>query len=307
MWIMRDSSTVSDARRSRRPKTLQRHVYEIMQSPFDASVGSRIFDSILLLVIAINVVAVMLETVQGWSAAYWHVFRAIEVVSILLFTIEYATRVWSCTSDRRYAHPFYGRLRFMLTPMAVLDLLAIVPYYLPMLISVDLRMVRVLRLLRLFRMLKIARFSRSLQTLENVLRSRREELLVILFTLGIMLALISALMYAAEHDAQPEKFSSIPASMWWGIVTLTTIGYGDIYPVTPLGKTMGAFIAVLGVALFALPAGLLGSAFVEELHKSRRIDRCPHCGKPLGSISGAGEPPSPTSSLDHGTGAPDRR
>jgi voltage-gated potassium channel len=139
-----------------------------------------------------------------------------------------------------------------------------------MIIHFDLRFVRVLRLLRLSRLIKLGRYSDSLKTLGNVFKGKKEELLITAFALAILLILASSLMYFAENEVQPQAFSSIPAAMWWGIATLTTVGYGDIYPVTTLGKLMGSVIAVLGIGMFALPAGILSSGFAEKIKKAER-------------------------------------
>jgi voltage-gated potassium channel len=151
-----------------------------------------------------------------------------------------------------------------------------------MVVSLDLRFVRVLRLFRLLRLLKIGRYSESLRTLGGVLKSKKEDLAVSFFALLILLVLISSLLFLFEHDVQPENFPSIPSAMWWGVVTLTTVGYGDVYPVTYAGKILGAFAAVLGIGMFALPAGIVASGFAEALQKRRKVKRfCPHCGEDL--------------------------
>lgn len=282
-----------------RKDTLRRRVFEMMQPSHDApDLAGRLFDVLIISLILINVVAVALETVPGWSQQHYRAFRFIETVSIGAFTVEYALRLWSCTSVRIYAHPIFGRLRFMRTPMAIVDLAAITPFYLPMLVPVGLRVSRALRALRLFRILKVARYSESVHTFQRVLRSKKDDLVVVLFSLLMILILSATGMYVVEHDAQPAKFSSIPASMWWAIMTLTTIGYGDVYPITPLGKVLGACIAVLGVGMFAWPAGLLGSAFAEQMRLRREQHPprppndavCPHCGKRLTGTKPSREP-----------------
>jgi len=149
--------------------------------------------------------------------------------------------------------------------------------------SFDMRFVRGIRLFRLIRVLKIGRYSTSLRTLVNVFKRKKEELIISVFSMFLLLIIVSSLMYLIEHNAQPEVFSSIPASMWWGIITLTTVGYGDVYPVTIVGKFCGSFIALLGIGLFALPAGILASGFAEEIHRKKvdTTETCPHCGKSL--------------------------
>ncbi len=166
--------------------------------------------------------------------------------------------------------------------MMLVDLAAILPFFLPFVI-VDLRFIRIIRLLRLFRLFKLARYSEPMRTLGEVFKAKAGDLAVAFFILFIVLIFASSLMYHAEHKAQPEIFSSIPASMWWGIVTLTTIGYGDTYPITILGKIIAAGVAVLGIAVYAIPTGIMASAFTEELRKRRiqKKNKCPHCGKEI--------------------------
>jgi len=143
--------------------------------------------------------------------------------------------------------------------------------------------VRALRLFRLFRVLKLARYSESIQTFVDVIRLKKEELMLMFFAILILLVISSSLMYNAEHEAQPEAFSSIPAAMWWGIVTLATVGYGDVYPITPWGKFIGSIVVILGIGLFALPTGVLASGFSEVLAQKKREHKdhfvCPHCGR----------------------------
>jgi len=260
-------------------ESVKRRVHEVVGRVDPSDRQSRVSDILIMALIVLNVGAVMLETVEELAAPYALFFRGFEVFSVAVFTAEYVLRVWSSTAGGRYEGSVRGRLRYALTPMALVDLLAILPFYLEFL-TVDLRFVRSLRLIRLFRAFKLARYSSSLQTLGRVLTSKREELLVTLFVVLILLIFAASAMYYAERDDQPDKFSSIPAAMWWGVATLTTVGYGDVFPITPLGKLLGAVIAVLGVGLFALPTGILASGFAEELQKSRRHEPlvCPHCG-----------------------------
>lgn len=153
--------------------------------------------------------------------------------------------------------------------MALIDLFAILPFFLPLLIPIDLRFIRALRLLRIFRLLKLGRYSYALSLLSRSLQNIKEVIAVAFFALVIILILASSMMFYIENEAQPEKFSSIPDTMWWAIATLTTVGYGDIYPITPLGKFLGSFIAILGIGMFALPAGVLAIAFLEEIQKKK--------------------------------------
>jgi len=233
---------------------------------------SRAFDLFILSLISLNVVALVLETVrpiyQAWSA----LFNGFEVASVLIFTVEYIVRLWCCIEDPRYRHPVKGRLRYAVSFFGLIDLLAILPFYLPF-IGGDFRFVRAVRLFRLFRVLKLARYSFALSSVKGVLLKKREELLCTLFLLVLLLLFSSSLMYYVEGEAQPNAFSSIPMAMWWGVATLTTVGYGDVYPVTAIGKMLGSVIAVLGIGLFALPAGLIGGAYLEEVEERKNRKR----------------------------------
>ena len=258
---------------------LKERIHEILDKAQPGDRTSRTIDRIIMALIVLNVVVVILETVESVSTPHRRFFEWFEAFSVGVFTIEYLMRMWSCTADTRFARPVLGRLRYFLTPLALVDLIAILPFYLPLVTSVDMRVLRAMRLLRLF---KLGRYSTSLQTLGNVLRKHRGELLVTLFVLLIMLVIASTLMYFAEHHAQPDAFSSIPSAMWWGIVTLTTVGYGDTYPVTGVGRVLGAVIALLGIGMFALPAGILGSGFAEEIDRKKKEGGvCPHCGREM--------------------------
>lgn len=267
---------------------IKARIYGILE-PGDED--SRYFDPFIMSLIALNVLAVVLETVDWIYAGHAALFRAFDVFSVMVFTVEYILRAWSCTVNPRYGNSVTGRLRYLITPMALVDLLAILPFYLPF-VYTDLRFMRALRLFRLFRILKLARYSESLQTFVDVLRLKKEELLLMFFAIIILLVISSSLMYEAEHEAQPRAFASIPAAMWWGIVTLATVGYGDVYPVTDWGRFIGSIVVILGIGLFALPTGVLASGFAEVLatrkEESRRGNqRCPHCGRYIGDLNGA--------------------
>jgi voltage-gated potassium channel len=258
--------------------SLKAQVHMVLEGE-QSSRGVAIFISSLII---LNVLAVIIATVEPVATRIHGALLWFEVFSIVVFSLEYLLRVWCCTVEEQYAHPVLGRLKYAFTPMALVDLFAVLPFYAPFLIRVDLRFLRALRLLRLTRLLKLGRYSESLKTVTRVVRSKKEQLSVAVFVVAILLVVASSAMYYLEHDAQPKVFSSIPAAMWWGVVTLTTVGYGDIYPVTTLGKVIGAMIALLGVGLFALPAGILASGFAAELRvhpEEKRI--CPHCGSAI--------------------------
>ena len=256
-------------------------LFEGLESP-----ASKALNYTIMALIAVNITAMVLETVSSIYTPYAAWFKLFNLISVVAFTLEYLARLWIAPENPRYKGGLRGHLKYIYSPMALVDLIAILPFYLPF-VGVDMRH---LRAARLFRVFKIMRYSRTMKLFQKVFVKKREELTVTFVFLLFMLLFSASMMYFAENQAQPEHFSSIPASMWWAIVTLTTVGYGDVFPVTMIGKMFAASIAVLGIGLFALPTGILGSAFVEEVESQQHSNSlpepfafCPHCGKNLPS------------------------
>jgi voltage-gated potassium channel len=261
--------------------TWKERVHELLESPVEGDRLRRIFDIFIVSLISLNVAAIVAQTVPGARGVFGPWFFRFEVFSIASFTVEYVLRVWSCVVSPNFRHPVTGRLRFMASPLAVIDLVAVLPFYLPFM-GVDLRFVRAVRLFRILRVLKLGRYWKSLRLIGSVIVEKRAELIMTLALSVLLVVLSSSLMYSLEHDRQPEKFSSIPRTMWWAVATLATIGYGDMYPMTALGQFFGAVISMLGIGMFALPTAILGSGFLEAFQKQRtRVETCPHCGKSL--------------------------
>ena len=263
-------------------KTKQK-VHILLHPELGESKADKFVNAFIITLIILNVIAVMLETVKGLHDKYETFFKYFDKISIFIFTIEYILRVWSCTHDPRYKGSIKGRIKYMLTPGALIDLLAFLPSYFHAFLNFDLRILRLLRFMRFFRLFRLTAYTKSAQMIFNVFRSRLNELLLS-FTMVLFLIIIaSCLLFFAEHAAQPEKFSSIPATMWWAVVTLTTTGYGDMAPITTLGKFLAGSIMLTGVALFALPAGIITVGFLEEFRVAKKYKgrKCPHCGMPL--------------------------
>lgn len=260
--------------------TLRHRVHEVLRSIRPDDRLSRVVGLGLMVLIVGNILVMLLESTESAAepADLPPFYGWFEGISVLVFSVEYLLRLWSAKEQERYQGRF-GRLRWIGSPMAVIDLLAVLPFYLALFggLGLDLRMLRVLRLFRLLRLLKLGRYSAAMHNVGWALRARRAELL---FSLGIIVALLliaSSLMYHVEHDRQPEAFRSIPAAMWWGIATLTTVGYGDVVPLTATGRVLGAVIAILGIGIFALPAGILAGALNEAVTMRRKGAPCPHC------------------------------
>ena len=211
---------------------------------------------------------VILETVEDLFLTYNKFFRIFEYISVFIFSLEYVGRFWSCVEDKQENDSFLRiRIKYLLSFQALVDLIAILPSLLAFIFpSVDLRFIRVLRI---FRFLKFSRYSNSINNLLEVIWDQRRSFGAAFFILVIMIILTSSGIYLVEKDAQPEKFGSIPQAMWWSVVTLTTVGYGDVYPITILGKFFGSVIIILGIGTVALPSGILASAFTEHTKRSQ--------------------------------------
>ncbi len=261
-------------------RALKHKVYTLMHPISGTSRWDKLLNVFLVVLIVLNVIAVILETEQELYENYKTYFDNFDLFSVIIFTIEYLLRVWSATQEKRYHHWFWGRVRYIFTIGAIIDLLAILPYYLHAFFILDLRVFRLLRLLRFLRIFRLTSYMSSARVLTSVFKNKAQELLIsLIMTVGLII-LSSCIMYFSEHIAQPDKFSSIPATLWWSVVTLTTIGYGDMIPVTIVGKIFTAVIALTGVALLALPAGIITAGFIEEMRKARKpkTHSCPNCG-----------------------------
>ncbi|WP_252097509.1 ion transporter [Pseudoalteromonas sp. NBT06-2] len=232
----------------------------------------RYLDFCLVLLIMINVIAIVIESVQSIAIEYRLYFIWIEILSVGLFTLEYLSRLWACVDKEAYRNSGDShlkiRLKYITSPLALIDLLAILPSYLMLFVSFDLRFLRVIRLMRVF---KLTRYSRAMQLLLQSFKEEASSLGAAFFIMAIVLILASCGIYLIEHDVQPDKFGSIPESMWWAMATLTTVGYGDVVPITPLGRFFGGVITVLSMGMVAIPTGLLASSFSEQLRKRRSL------------------------------------
>jgi voltage-gated potassium channel len=228
------------------------------------------FDSFMLSLIFLNSVAVILETVDEIIKPASLFFEIFEDISLTIFILEYLARIWCITTDPKYKHFFLGRLKYAFKFTSLIDLVAFLPSLVPLIYHWDLRSLRTFRLIRLFRLLKLWRHSASLRLLVKIILNKKEDLQVIFFTIILLLIVSATLMYMIENKTQPEAFSSIPETMWWSVSTLTTVGYGDVYPHTVLGKILASFIALLGIGLFALPAGIISAGFMQEVDQNNR-------------------------------------
>ena len=242
--------------------------YLLNQNPF--------FLKFIYGLIILNVLSIVLESYKSIQNEYHNEFLYFEVFSVIVFTIEYLLRIWTADLEYSTGNAITKKLKFITSGYGIIDLFSILPFYLPFIFPFDLRVLRILRLFRLLRIFKLGRFSKSMKTIGSVLKETRSDLAITIFVASILLILSSTLMYYVEHDAQPDKFENIGNAMWWGIATLTTVGYGDIYPITPLGKFLSAIIALIGIGFVALPTGIISSAFIEKIREKKKDKKeCP--------------------------------
>ena len=261
----------------------KRKVHILLHPELGDTKWDKILNGFIITLIILNVTAVMLETVPSIHDPYADFFHIFDVVSVIIFTVEYLLRVWSINHDPRYAHSLHGRIRYMLSTNGLIDLLAILPFYVHVFVGFDLRILRIFRLLRFLRLFRLTAYMKSAQMVKNVFRTRANELKLSLVLIMFFIIMASCLLYFAEHLAQPKIFSSIPATIWWAVVTATSVGYGDMVPITPLGKILSGLVSLSGLAVFALPAGIITAGFLEEIRKRKSPKKhvCPHCGGPL--------------------------
>lgn len=261
----------------------RKRLYDILDPGHNHDPISRAANYIVYGLIFLNVVAIVLESIPSISRQFASMFSGFEVFTIVVFSVEYLLRLWCCVENPKFTSPILGRLRYASSLIAVIDLLAILPFYLPFIHS-DWIFLRSVRFFRLFRVLKLGRYSTAFRLMGSVLHAKRAELLVTVFVILVLTILSATGMYYAENERQPEVFPDIPSSMFWAIAALTNVGHAD--PVTPLGKCLASIIYILGLGMFAIPTGILGAGFMEEFHsRNRKPFQCPHCGKEIGPDS----------------------
>lgn len=249
---------------------MKKTIFIIIQPDKGNSLASRIFDWMITSLILISVITLFVVTFDLPDSVRKFLLKFEAFVSIV-FTIEYCMRLY--TADMLFPHcsPIKARLKYVVSAMALVDLLAILPYWLPMFLPSSMLGLRSLRLLRLLRILKLNRYFTAVKTIGDVLSDKRRELLGSMFFVAILMVMSSLLMYSAEHGAQPEVFKNAFSGLWWAVATLTTVGYGDVYPVTVMGRVLGIFIALSGIAAVAIPTGIITAGLTERLGRDAKL------------------------------------
>ena len=259
---------------------IKQRIYEIIEKSKDGDKAGLVFNYFIMALICLSLIAVIISSIDSIQNLYSKQLLWFEYFSISIFTVEYIFRIW--TASYKYKNSKLPFFRYIFSFMGIIDLLAILPSYLPFVINIDLRYLRILRLFRLLRILKLNRYNNSLDLLGRVLKNEKDKLIMTMFIMFILLLFASSTMYYLENQVQPDKFTDILSTLWWAVATLTTIGYGDVYPITPLGKILGGIIAILGIGVIALPSGIISSGLIQEVSRSKSNKKtCPHCGKEI--------------------------
>jgi hypothetical protein len=265
--LMRDFvPALKEFRRANAGRTLRQKVDAVMnETPTSGRLHHQV-DLIFIFFIITSVVAVFLETIPAVHDPLKLEFYYFDTIAIAVFTIEYLLRLYAAPEQDSLERDTFARLAFIKKPTSLVDLIAIVPYYLQFLFAVDLRFIRILRVLRV---LKLTRYNTALNTFSMVLKREKRAFTAAMFITFLITILSGAIVYEFEHAVQPEKFDTMPRAMYWAVITLASVGYGDISPVTPIGQAFTMVLAILGIGIVALPAGILGSAFSDQLHQQR--------------------------------------
>lgn len=262
----------------------KQRVFEIISPSDDGDRVSFVFDCLIFSLIILSILSIILQSFDSLAKRFDTVFFIIEAVSVAVFTVEYIARLW--TAPLAFAESKRPRIRYIFSGMAIIDLVAILPFYLPF-IGVDLRFLRMFRMFRLLRVLKLGRYLQSLKTIASVIKETSSQLITALVCCMALLLFSAILLYSTENQVQPEAFPNVIESLWWAVCTLTTVGYGDVFPITALGKLCASIISVVGIGVIAIPTGIISAGFIRVVEKSNAIEEsyageyCRHCGNKL--------------------------
>ena len=251
---------------------IKRRTFEIISKAESGDRISSIFDWSIMILIALSILTIILDSFQSIHERCQTLFQAFEIITVIVFTIEYILRIW--TADLLYPEAKHPRLKYCFSFMAIIDLLAILPFYVPF-ISADLRFLRMMRLFRLFRLLRVLKLGRyfdALQVIVKVIRTSGPQLVMSVVICFFVMLFSAIIMYEVENPVQPEQFPNVLSSLWWAICTLTTVGYGDVYPITAVGRFFASIISLVGIGIIAIPTGIIAAGFNQVINKEQEKD-----------------------------------
>ncbi len=249
----------------------RRRIFEIIEVGTAEDISSRTYDIVSVIVMLVNIAVTVLYTFDEMEQNYGELLLLLEAVTVAFFAVDYCFRIW--TADFLYSNLSKGRAvwKYVTSFTGVIDILSFLPYYLPIFFPAGTAVFRIFRVVRIFRLFQINAYYDSLNVIVEVLSSKRQQLMSSVFIIVVMMLASSLCMYSVEHAAQPQVFQNAFSGIWWAMSTLLTVGYGDIYPVTTLGKLIGIVIAFLGVAVVAIPTGIISAGFVDQYSRLKRI------------------------------------
>ncbi len=245
-------------------KDLKKHLFDIFEHPTSHSYGIFVH-SLIFLNIIISIVIMFLQTEKSLSE-YFEIFDIINTINVLFFTLEYILRIYSINYEKK------SRFKFALTPFMIIDLVVLLPYYLSLL-NLDLGFLRALRIIRIFKLFRVVKYAEFDNLLFSILREKKEEFIFIFVGLSVVVLTLTPIVYYFEKTAQPEVFTSMLTTMWWAVITFTTVGYGDMFPVTAVGRILTAIVSFLGIALYAIPGSIFTSALLEKMNDRKKKRR----------------------------------
>lgn len=262
---------------------LKGKIYRLVEKGSHGKKINLIFDYVIISLIFLSIISIILESINEIGTDFKLFLEWFDIFSVYVFSLEYVMRLYVSDLTHPSSNKFKSVLKFIFSANGLIDLFAVVPFYLPMLITVDLRFLRTLRLIRILRILKINRYTKSFNLIWSVLKDKKSELAVTGFVTLLLIIFASVLMYNVEGEVQPDAFPNVLAAFWWAVATLTTVGYGDVYPITGLDKFVSGIIALMGIGLVALPTGIIGSGFMDRLKSNKKGGEktCPHCGEKI--------------------------
>lgn len=240
----------------------KKQLYTIFENPKKHKYGIFI-QALIFFNISISIVVMFLQTEKSLSE-YFDILEMINIINVIIFTIEYVLRVYAVGFN-----PRIKRINYVTRPMMIIDLIAILPFYLSF-FNLDFGFIRALRVLRIFKLFRLAKFAEFDTLILSILKDKKEEFIFIVITLLVLVITVTPLVYYFEKDAQPEVFTSMGTTMWWAIITFTTVGYGDMYPVTFMGRVLTTFVSFLGIAFYAIPGSIFTSALLERINEKKQ-------------------------------------
>ncbi|WP_143709492.1 ion transporter [Methanospirillum hungatei] len=252
--------------------SIKTRIHYILDTPAWHDRTAVVIHGILATVILANAIAIILSTVRPIAEHHGDILTIIMNICMAVFVCEYGLRMWACTDTHNPVRMITDRVRYAFHLYLIIDLISILPIFIPFFFPQAIMIIRLFRLSSIFKLGRFTRYSESIVQLRRVIVRKKEIFAIMLFFLVFIILFSSTIMYVVEYPAQPDAFSSIPAALWWAVMTVTTVGYGDIIPVTPLGKLIAGFVTMTGVLVLALPSAIMATGFIEERERQKNVE-----------------------------------